>query len=375
MLFELPEVLLVEILTLAGLQSAGCVLSSKKLERCHASSLDDLLWSTLVLKRWAISALPATGNWSWRSFATFLETEVRGLLRRSVKLAVTKLREVGALDEGDWHATARALLLWLPLRERRRIAAFVCADWQEPSTLKTFLAPISLGGSTSLVPLASLRDLLLQFPFLPIDAGDGADRAIGAFSRKWATETPGVLAIEGVDGPKHARDLCYCLTYACIMLNTDLHNPAVVLKIKRDEFVANTLRCGPLRGLDGLPDLLGEVYDDVLAHPLQIAPNMATVDSIVRSVDGGEVDEAAQYSIYSSLRPPSPVIGGGGATVGGRTVPEQIDWTVVYWNLVDIKNDLTRGARRAAWRHRWALGAAAAAGIAYAVSRPWIELT
>ena len=94
MLFELPEVLLVEILTLAGLQSAGRVLSSKKLERCHASSLDDLLWSTLVLKRWAIAALPATGNWSWRSFATFLETEVRGLLRRSVKLAVAKLREV-----------------------------------------------------------------------------------------------------------------------------------------------------------------------------------------------------------------------------------------------------------------------------------------
>ena len=58
MLFELPEVLLVEILTLAGLQSAGRVLSSKKLERCHASSLDDLLWSTLVLKRWAIAALP-----------------------------------------------------------------------------------------------------------------------------------------------------------------------------------------------------------------------------------------------------------------------------------------------------------------------------
>ena len=207
MLFELPEVLLVEILTLAGLQTAGRVLSSKKLERCHASSLDDLLWSTLVLKRWAIAALPATGNWSWRSLATFLETEVRGLLRRSVKLAVTKLREVGALDE-EWHATARALLLWLPLRERRRIAAFVCADWQEPSTLKTFLAPISLGGSTSLVPLASLRHLLLQFPFLPIDAGDGADRAIGAFSRKWATETPGVLAIEGVDDAKHARDLC-----------------------------------------------------------------------------------------------------------------------------------------------------------------------
>ena len=58
------------------------------------------------------------------------------------------------------------------------------------------------------------------------------------------------------------------------------------------------------------------------------------------------------------------------ACAGGRTVPEQIDWTVVYWNLVDIKNDLTRGARRAAWRHRWALGAAAAAGIAYAVTRP-----
>ena len=135
MLSNLPDVLLVEILAVAGLQATGRVLSTRKLERNHAAELDDLLWSTLVRKRWALTALPASGTWSWRSFATFLETEVRGLLRRSVKLAVTKLREVGALDEGDWHATARALLLWLPLRERRRIAAFVCADWQEPSTL------------------------------------------------------------------------------------------------------------------------------------------------------------------------------------------------------------------------------------------------
>ena len=249
---------------------------------------------------------------------------------------------MGALDD-DWHATARALLLWLPLRERRRIAAFVCADWQEPSTLKTFLAPISLGSSTSLVPLASLRHLLLQFPFLPIDAGDGADRAIGAFSRKWATETPGVLAIEGVDDAKHARDLCYCLTYACIMLNTDLHNPAVVLKIKREEFVANTLRCGPLRGLGGLPDLLGEVYDDISAHPLQIAPNMATVDSIVRSVDGGEVDEAAQYSIYSSLRLPAPDRRRQHGRRPHGAGADRRDGGVL--ELVDIKNDLTRGAR------------------------------
>ena len=46
----------------------------------------------------------------------------------------------------------------------------------------------------------------------------------------------------------------------------------------------------------------------------------------------------------------------------------------MYWNLVDIKNDLTRGARR---RVAPPLGArrGGGGGIAYAVTRPWIELT
>ena len=185
-----------------------------------------------------------------------------GLLRRSVK-SPSRSSARWALDD-DWHATARALPLAAAAR-RRRIAAFVLG-WQEPSTPRP-RAHLARG---------SRRRARVAAPLLSISVP--ADRAAAA-PAWWCLlargDDAGVLAIEGVDdatrGPVHASP-----TRASCQSTCTTRGRAQ----RREEFVANTLRCGPLRELGGLPDLLGEVYDDVLAHPLQIAPNMATVDSI-----------------------------------------------------------------------------------------------
>ena len=73
----------------------------------------------------------------------------------------------------------------MTLSEKRRIVAFVCAEWQPLSTLPTFFAQLPIRGAT---PELALRDLLLRFPFLPIDAGQGADRVIGTFSRAYVLQ-------------------------------------------------------------------------------------------------------------------------------------------------------------------------------------------
>ena len=71
------------------------------------------------------------------------------------------------------------------------------------------------------------------------------------------------------------------LTYSIIMLNTDLHNPAIHPKIAPNDYVASCRRCVPLVAMPEASLL--EIYDSILREPLQIAPSVATVDSIVRA--------------------------------------------------------------------------------------------
>jgi len=272
-------------------------------------------WQHLVRQRWGPVCLPSTwsnaigltwglkmptcavdiavGPRDWRTLLIYLEVVAMGCLRRSVKQMVDLIRLQGIISPEcghsaleDWHETLRTLLRWIPLNEKRRLAAFVCADWQPRTTLTRFLSPIPIVGST---PLIALRALLLRFPFLPIDAGSGADRVIGCFARSWVTQNAHCLAdlgiglgvaeqpqpatattptsdSEGGDDPDHdevfvsiddrecppsgtaaaiglsavlseselktARDAVYTLIYSLIMLNTDLHNPAISPKIQ-----------------------------------------------------------------------------------------------------------------------------------------------
>lgn len=418
------------------------------------------IWAPLVRERWGPVRLPTCWDaerarrvlpvWdgptvapaTWRELLCYLEQLVRSWLLVSVKKAVSLLAVQGIIDdECSWHPTLRRLLAWAPLNEKRRIAAFVCADWQPASVLGDFLRPFPIIGLT---PVLALRKLLMRFPFLPIDAGAGADRVIGWFSREYVLTNPhrltslglGVVgsaaAVEGtaaqggheesisssssdeevelqeaaevqeeagslasVAAPlaraarlglspesfKAARDAVYTLLYSVIMLNTDLHNPAITPKIQPHEYVASCHRCVPLRHCPR--ETLLEIYESILHHPFQIAPSVDKVDTTIRcSQSADDTENGATLSVYSSV--PSRVMssggsggggshgsggGGGGAhgggafgggSTGGMAIGGQVragsattagalpavDWSVAYWNVVDACRDLRRIAIR-----------------------------
>ena len=165
-----------------------------------------------------------------------------------------------------------ALLRWVPLQEKRRLASFVCADWQPPEALSHFLHSFSLVASN---PEAALRSLLLQFPFLPIDAGDGADRVVTELARGYVAQNGLMPSLFGGVAPANtaeAHELVHLLFYSIIMLNTDLHNPAISPKITPAEYVASCRRCPPLVRVP--EDTLEQIHANISAHPLQIAPDV-----------------------------------------------------------------------------------------------------
>mmetsp|Transcript_9895 Transcript_9895/g.25517 ORF Transcript_9895/g.25517 Transcript_9895/m.25517 type:complete len:537 (-) Transcript_9895:720-2330(-) len=428
-------------------------------------------WRSLIHRRWGPVKLPTSRAVActssctsllqdWRDLAQYLETNMRKRLCISVRKTVELLMlqgiisretegssssdvdinggEHGPLLGEEWHETLRRLLVWVPLNEKRRIAAFVCADWQSPTTLARFLSPFPVVAPS---PVGALRLLLLRFPFLPIDAGAGADRVIGWFARAYVIQNPhhleslgigvcarvpaveeapastdspaailaadlvttqlveqpsdsddegeetsasSVLAVGGAASTsarlqrlvaarmglteiefKAARDAVYTLIYSVIMLNTDLHNPAIAPKITADEYVASVHRCVPLASAPDEP--LRAIYESIASHPLQIAPRVYRVETSIRSsLETDDTESGATFSIYShhraatlaaaaqsvpsALSAGSAVAGahgavghgiviGGGRPIGagGSADPElpPIDWNVAYWNLVD----------------------------------------
>jgi len=243
----------------------------------------------------------------------------------------------------------------MPLREKRRIAAFVCADWHPNGFLPAFLRAFPLEAPD---PETALRQLLVRFPFLPIDAGDGADRVIAAFAERYISlngRQPSVFVSPSACTDDEARSSIHVLLYSIIMLNTDLHNPAISPKISEAEYQRSCRCCPELRLVRS--EALSQIYAHISAHPLQIAPNIATVDSILRSSPAGETASPAQYSIYSSLLPSAE-----GHAARQRPHAVAVDWNVAYWNLVEMCAEA-----RSAFRHR------AAEAVHHATSRASIR--
>uniref|UniRef100_A0A7S3AEG1 SEC7 domain-containing protein n=2 Tax=Haptolina ericina TaxID=156174 RepID=A0A7S3AEG1_9EUKA len=319
----------------------------------------------------------------------WLETSVRTALAQNVQRGLALLEQRGVLPSSvpQWGGTVHCLLGWMPLAEKRRLASFVCADWQPAEAFIGFFQPLQLVAAS---PEGGLRALLLHLPFLPIDAGEGADRVISAFARGYVTQNParcrvllqpteedpfggderggtGVGGAEEVSGEgdssgpcggaqfeRDAQDTVHLLVYSIIMLNTDLHNPAIHPKMSAREYAASCLRCPQLRRL---PTASFEaIHASITESPLQIASNVASVDTILRTYDGtGAIATPAQYSVYSSFGQPSrgnvAGAGAGGAPLSGvqpsASLPA-VDWAVAYYNILDMLRDLRRS-----FSHRW----------------------
>ena len=234
-------------------------------------------WRTFVAVRWGPLRGCGDGNSNvdWRRLMKWLETEARSVLATGgVGRGLNLLAERTVLPSTtpSWCPTVHALLGWVPLQEKRRLASFVCADWQPPEALSNFLRSFSLVAND---PEAALRSLLLQFPFLPIDAGDGADRVITELACGYVAQNGLMPSLFGGVEPANvgeAHELVHLLLYSIIMLNTDLHNPAISPKITPSEYVASCRRCPPLVRVP--ENTLEQIHANISARPLQIAPNV-----------------------------------------------------------------------------------------------------
>lgn len=379
-----PYLLANELLDPQSLTSlASC--SKKFAEACD----DDRIWSGVLERRWGVQC-----DKNPRATLAWLETDVRRVMQQSFKrefyLMLCDGRRATACERADrsfsplrpvrshvpledpgfpdppessdgdegrywsfsgWEVPARRLLDWLPLEERRKLAAFACHDSVPRRRLDALLRQISLADTPT--PELALRNLLLQFPFLPIDAGSGADRVIGLLALNWLRENPQAhinLGLTDDYEPAQRRHTVYSLTYATIMLNTDLHNPAVQPKITADEFVKN---CRHVVALRRVPTAtLLDLHRSLRERPLAIASQVHRVATFLRSGTGDEGQASPAYSAYSALGGDADVAAATAAAMathaGGAPV---VDWSVAYWNVVDMY----RTACANAGRHRWPL--------------------
>jgi guanine nucleotide exchange protein RalF len=85
------------------------------------------------------------------------------------------------------------------------------------------------------------------------------DRMVQAFANSYVQQNPGSFA---------NGDAAYTLAFSTIMLNTDLHNPAIKNHMTFEQFVRNN------RGMNGGGDfdraILKKTYDDIKSKPIEV---------------------------------------------------------------------------------------------------------
>ena len=170
------------------------------------------------------------------------------------KSGIAFLASQGIIDDpDDAHSVTRFL------RGTTRISKGVLGDWLSKKShghlLKAFLDLFDFDGKRV---DEALRDLLNSFR-LPGES-QLIERIVTDFSEKYcASSTP-----EGVAN----QDAAFVLTYAIIMLNTDLHNPNIKgqKRMTYDDFAKN------LRGVNGgndfAPEYLHEIYDSIKTNEI-----------------------------------------------------------------------------------------------------------
>jgi len=273
----------------------------------------DDLWRGAVEACW-IPGLQLGYFMSWRNAAMHLESRELGRLNdEGVKPLLRSLVRLRMLpDFGDSWATrescelVRRVIRWRnDLDVRRRVAAFVCCkdfadappvshansepvlanlvevkeeeeeeeeDRVQDSNLMSILQEFDLSFATN--PEDALRALLLEFPFLPIDAGQGADRVIKALAKLYLESHPDQFIRIREDMSRresHHNDAIsyvYVLLYAIIMLNTDLHHPNIRHKMTMEDFVTSVKRTVVIDVLS--EDELRRMYRRISRTPLRI---------------------------------------------------------------------------------------------------------
>lgn len=160
-----------------------------------------------------------------------------------------------------------------PALDTAILGEFLSEPKQE-TLMRSYVQWLDLSG----LPLdAALRRLLRGFR-LPGEA-QKIDRMMDAFAKHWVqcqgkATTPGQLT----------ADTAFVLSFALIMLNTDLHNPSVKRKMSLRQFQSN------LRGLDDGQDLpstfVSQLYENVMREEFCLNQRLTGSGKLVDLVVG-----------------------------------------------------------------------------------------
>jgi cytohesin len=143
-----------------------------------------------------------------------------------------------------------------------------------PFNLEVLKEYVKLMNFTGLTFDKALRTFLSGFR-LPGEA-QKIDRIMEIFASRYTQNNPGLFA---------SPDTAYVLAFSVIMLNTDLHNPAVKNKITKQQFFKNN------RGINNggnLPEaFLSDIYDTIAREEIKMEESN---------------NEAASYTFFSPER-------------------------------------------------------------------------
>ncbi|CAG2212609.1 CYTH [Mytilus edulis] len=122
------------------------------------------------------------------------------------------------------------------------------------SVLKAF---VNLHEFSDMILVQALRQFLWSFR-LPGEA-QKIDRMMECFAERYCELNPGMFT---------STDTCYILSFAIIMLNTTLHNPAVKDKPSVERFI--TMNRGINDGVNLPDELLKSLYESIKNEPFKI---------------------------------------------------------------------------------------------------------
>lgn len=214
-----------------------------------------------------------------------------------------------------------------------------------------------------------LRHFLTNCGFRLPGEAQKIDRIISTFAQCYWEDNAG----DNIRCPFHDQDTVFLISFAIIMLNTDLHSTSIQQssgrkqrkKMTRTEFLNN------LRGVDNSEDLsrdyLSAVYDSIEAHPIAIYHPMPT-DDIRRgrqnklhssrhvghnTLSDGDLNSMIK-SLMRSVKPAQELL-------RGLAVHEHTFLNIEHYGDYDVKagpfgtalvpKDLVRSAVNATWHH------------------------
>jgi len=212
--------------------------------------------------------------------------------------------------------------------------------------LTAFLSGFDL--RATLDPEQALRKLLLEFPFLPIDAGEGADRVLKTVAVIYLVQHPeqarhlreNLQARGAAAQHRDAESVVYILIYAIIMLNTDLHNPKIKTKMTVREFVRSTTST-----------VLADVFSTTELHRMYYSIKRAPLRICSPSIDQSKLRHLHLPANAGSSKYAVDQIAGGHSGLRGRLV---VEWASKGWAY--LRGHAQEKGRRWGWgKHLWAL--------------------